>query len=154
MALVVAAVLAPLLVVSPRPAAACTCLERTEQELAAQADVVFTGTALTRREVVVPTTTAPALPGHVEWTFAVEGVTKGAVAGAHQDVMTASNSAACGFDFQAGARYLVYATRQDGALTTGLCSGTRLAAAVPTTVAPPTTVAGPAASPGRLRLTG
>ena len=37
---------------------------------------------------------------------------------------TATNSAACGFNFEEGQRYLVYASDHDGTLSTGLCTRT------------------------------
>lgn len=37
---------------------------------------------------------------------------------------TATNSAACGFHFEEGRRYLVYASAYDGTLSTGICTRT------------------------------
>lgn len=44
----------------------------------------------------------------------------------HVEVLTAAQSAECGYPFEVGRSYLVYAQRsQTGALSTGLCSRTR-----------------------------
>jgi hypothetical protein len=43
------------------------------------------------------------------------------------EVRTANSSAACGYGFEEGKSYLVYASEESGALHTGLCSRTRLA---------------------------
>lgn len=40
------------------------------------------------------------------------------------EIITANNSAACGFNFDKGTRYIVYAHRYEGDLHTGLCSRT------------------------------
>ena len=150
-------VTATLLVLVPGPAAACSCAVSGDDELLAQADAVFVGTALNRQETQTSTTGAGLLSGFVTYTFAVDNVMKGAVGTARQEVRTGLNSAACGTDFELGQRYQVFAHRSpDGGLNTGLCSGNRLASAeVTTTAVPPTTVGNrPAPSPGRLRLTG
>lgn len=156
--LTVVAVTATLLVLVPRPAAACSCLARTDGEQLAQADAAFVGTVLSRREPTTSTSAPTVLSGSIVYTFAVEEVVKGAVDTGSLEVRTGPNSAACGTTFDVGQRYLVLAHRTpEGDLHTGLCSGNRPASerSTTTTVAPPTTVAGrPAASPGRLRLTG
>ncbi|MFP5317979.1 MAG: hypothetical protein ACLGI2_06745 [Acidimicrobiia bacterium] len=156
--LAVVAVTATLLVLVPRPAAACTCAVSGDDELLAQADAAFVGTALSRRESTTSTSAPTVLSGAIVYTFAVEEVVKGTLGTGTREVRTASNSAACGTTFDIGQRYLVLAHRTpDGDLHTSLCSGSRPASErlTTTTVAPPTTVAGrPAASPGRLRLTG
>lgn len=43
------------------------------------------------------------------------------------DLLTGMGGGDCGFDFKVGSRYVIYAWRQaDGALSTGICSRTRL----------------------------
>ena len=152
------AVVTTLLVLVPRPAAACSCLAQADDQLLAQADAAFVGTALSRRESATSTSAPTILTGPIVYTFSVEKVVKGTVGSARQEVRTGPNSAACGASFDIGQRYLVFAQRTpEGDLQTSLCSGNRLATEQlgTTTVAPPTTVgnrAGP--SPGRVRLTG
>ena len=107
-------------------ASACSCAPATTAELVERADVVFTGT-LVSREVL------PAAPGvwsseapavHV---FAVETYLKGTAA-ARQPVVSADSSASCGLDLSGDGPFLVHATRTpDGQLTAGLCGGTALA---------------------------
>lgn len=53
----------------------------------------------------------------------VSEVWKGSVE-AEVVVQTAADSAACGYDFQVGGEYLVYASTTDGALSVSLCSRT------------------------------
>lgn len=148
------AVLGPLLVLASQPAAACSCIASTEEQHLSSADVVFVGTALSRRDVGT-TSTSVQLVSAFEWTFSVDEVVKGTVPSAREVVRTAANSAACGFEFEVGTRYRVYAARLDGVLNTGICSGTRAASDVqPTTTTPPTTSPRPGPSPGRVGFTG
>lgn len=62
--------------------------------------------------------------GMVEAVFEVGQVWKGA-AGKRVSVYTNSDSAACGYSFEAGRSYLVYADGGEGRLTTGICSRTK-----------------------------
>lgn len=64
--------------------------------------------------------------GTVLVTFRVSRVFKGEL-GEEVTVKTAGNSAACGYGFEEGASYVVYARAQDEGLSTGLCSGTKRA---------------------------
>jgi hypothetical protein len=116
--LLIAAVVLPLLAAAPA-AHACTCAPpsdpRTELE---HADAVFSG-----RVVEVE-------PGEQEHgfrrlavRFALDAVWKGLPAGEEATVRTAEHSAACGYSFEPGETYLVYAYDDDaGELTTGLCT--------------------------------
>lgn len=108
-----AAVLAGLL--SAEVALACTCAPPPgPQESLAASDAVFTGT-------VVSVTPAP---GNNQVVLRVEGVYKGAKCG-EVTIVTASDEAACGYTFQVGTSYLVYADKQKGKLSTNLCSRTK-----------------------------
>lgn len=60
--------------------------------------------------------------------FAVQKYWKGKISNTVK-VMTASNSAACGVNFEVGKDYLVYANENNGKLSTGLCSRTALVGA-------------------------
>jgi hypothetical protein len=149
--------------ISAQPAAACSCLATAEEELIAQAETVFAGTPISRHDV--PTTSTDLLPGPAaDWTFAVDEVVKGQVGNPRQDVRANLSSASCGIEFELGRRYWVFGYRRDGLLTTGLCTGTRLADQPLSTTttqatalpAPPSTTAPPPARPvpGPVRFTG
>ncbi|MGZ8475636.1 MAG: hypothetical protein ACXWWQ_05345, partial [Candidatus Limnocylindria bacterium] len=87
----------------------------TPGEAAAAAEAVFTG---------IPVSEEPgnADPQAVLYTFQVDGVAKGDI-GAQVSVVAGGDSAMCGVTFALNERWLVFATTQDGALTTSLCSG-------------------------------
>jgi Tissue inhibitor of metalloproteinase len=97
-------------------AIACSCLPTTPQQSFESSQAVFAGQAIE----VTP------LRGQetVRVTFRVSKVWKGR--NSRRLVLTTSNSSAsCGFNFEPGQRYLVYASAQRS-LTTNLCSGTKL----------------------------
>ena len=107
-------------------ASACSCVAATTAEQVERADVVFTGT-LVSREVV------PRVPGlrssddpavHV---FAVQTVLKG-TASARQEVVSADSSASCGLALAGDGPFLVHAGETPGGppgqLTATLCGGT------------------------------
>ena len=107
-------------------ASACSCVAATTAEQVERADVVFTGT-LVSREVV------PRVPGlrssddpavHV---FAVQTVLKG-TASARQEVVSADSSASCGLALAGDGPFLVHAGEDPGGppgqLTATLCGGT------------------------------
>lgn len=101
-----------------KPAYACSCVAPPPpQEALGQAQAVFAGTA---RSVV------PA-PNGVLVTFEVEQIWKGPEGGQFT-LATPGSSAACGFEFVEGERYLVYGVAQDGQLSTNLCTRTALLA--------------------------
>jgi len=122
-----------------QPAGACSIAlpVPTDDELLAQADLVFEGVAVALEE---PTTTSTVLSSAdpVTWTFSVERVVKGA-APASQQVVTARSEASCGFTFVVGHRYRVYAEEGPTGFTTSLFSGTREITAEATTTTTPTT---------------
>ena len=103
-------------------AQACSCVQATPAESADRAELIFLGTvgetALTNRGRTV----SSADPVRV--TFDVQTVYKGE-ADATLTLETARDSASCGYAFQVGGSYLVYARAVDGKLTTDLCSGTK-----------------------------
>ena len=108
---------------------ACSCALSSPRELAANASAVFTGTVVKIDErsepdpYAVPEDPQPrALPVRVV-RFSVETAYKGSVT-SEMDVRTAVDSAACGFEFVNGWRYTVFTYETDGAVWTGLCSGT------------------------------
>lgn len=100
---------------SAESALACTCAPPPgPQESLAASDAVFTGTVVS----VTPG------EGTNRVVFRVEGAWKGAKCG-EVTVSTALDEAACGYGFQVGTSYLVYATKHQGKLSTNICSRTR-----------------------------
>lgn len=97
---------------------ACSCgpLPPPKESLAAS-DAVFTATVL---EV-----TATQMNRQVR--LRVESSWKGARCG-EMTIVTGLNDADCGYDFQAGTSYLIYADRAKGSFTTNICSRTAPAA--------------------------
>lgn len=99
-----------------KPAFACSCIEPPPpQEAAQQAAAVFTGTVISVTQV----------GNQQEVRIRVEQVWKGAKCG-EITILTPLDEAACGISFQSGQSYLVYAERQQGKLSTNLCSRTNL----------------------------
>ncbi|WP_433369986.1 hypothetical protein [Streptosporangium sp. CA-115845] len=129
--LVVLLLLAGILVIAPGTACACSCalLEPAEQVKGAAA--VFTGTVVAARRVEGDLFGPPP---PVVYTFRADQIYKGK-ASAGFEVATNADSAACGYNFVTGSRYLVFAaTGQSGLLTadpgvalnTSLCAGNLL----------------------------
>ena len=115
-------VLLGLAFLKPDVAGACSCAGASPEESAAQADLVFLGTVaevtLTNRSVRAGSSDP------LRVVFDVQTVYKGD--GEEELVLeTARDGASCGYTFQVGQRYLVYARAVDGVLTTDLCSGTK-----------------------------
>lgn len=111
---------------APALLSACTCAPPgpPEQELE-RADAVFSG----KVEAIEP---APMPEDHPQWPSRLEvslrllAVWKGVPEGDRVTVSTASQSAACGFGFEKGKKYLVYAYDSGEMLTATLCSRTAL----------------------------
>ncbi|MCA0754157.1 hypothetical protein KP806_03800 [Paenibacillus sp. N4] len=104
----------------PGKAAACTCAEPVSvQEIKQRSHAVFEGKAVSVKE------SSLALFGSSSKavSFQVNEVWKGQVAPTIT-VITAGASDSCGFAFEEGERYLVYASERDGNLEAGLCGGT------------------------------
>lgn len=100
-----------------KPVSACSCIAgQTTQDNFDNSAAVFVGTVT---EVVDGGTIT--MMNTVE--FDVSRSWKGSV-GAEITVATAQDSAACGFNFEEGQEYLVYAYESEGTMETGLCSGT------------------------------
>lgn len=105
------------------PAAACSCVEMPPpQEALAASGTVFAGrvTALGGRGLSGGSAHRPV-------AFEVAEVWAGAVH-EREVVFTGENSAMCGYEFQVGGDYLVYASEDQGRLETGLCTRTTLLA--------------------------
>ena len=100
---------------SAEAALACTCAQSpAAPEALASSDAVFTGTVLS-----IDTTQTGR-----QVRLRVEGSWKGAKCG-EVTIVTALDEAACGYSFQVGTSYLVYANRTQGKLSTNICSRTQ-----------------------------
>lgn len=106
---------------SGSPACACSCQPATEAEFLQRADLVFDGVAVDRDRPLLPGTGTT-----VTVKFIVESVVKGA-AEDRVTVRTPDDEGGCGFKFDPGYRYRVYAA---SGLTT-LCAGNRNLGAAP-----------------------
>ncbi|HLL61722.1 MAG TPA: hypothetical protein VK401_01645 [Propionibacteriaceae bacterium] len=121
-ALAVVAVLLALtaLWATPPPAYACSCVGASEEQHAASADVIFTGTVAA--DAVDQRSRTRTL------TFTVDRVYKGQ-ASSTQLVTTSSSGASCGLEISGRGPFLVFADQQGSGLTADLCGGTRAGAA-------------------------
>jgi hypothetical protein len=117
---VAASVVAVLGLAAHREAAACSCMAPPPpQEAMADSAAVFEGTVT---EVRGPKDEAEY--GNLEVTLRIGRRFKGAE-GDTVTVTTSNSSAACGYGFEQGSTYLVYANDgQDGQLSVSLCSRT------------------------------
>lgn len=100
-------------------ALACSCGMGTPAEMFEHADVVFVGTAA---DVSQPRPGGMLGPT-VDYLFHLGELRKGPVPGFEVLVNTSSDEASCGTSFTLGKDWLVFASLQQGVLSTGLCSG-------------------------------
>jgi len=114
---VIAAALAVLVQLAPSRAAACSCMAPPPPKESAQSSAAVFEGRVTRIEDP---------QGEPKVHFQVVRSFKGP-SGESIEIRTANNSAACGYGFEEGKSYLVYASEESGALHTNLCSRTRLA---------------------------
>ena len=107
-------------------ASACSCLSSGPPcQALFQSDAVFVGTV---KSIGMVTQSEPNQPGHDRRlvTFSVERAVRG-IDGGTVAVRTGEGGGDCGFNFQEGRRYIVYAHRHPaGWLSAGICSRTRL----------------------------
>ncbi|MER6008465.1 hypothetical protein ABT120_58735 [Nonomuraea angiospora] len=111
------ALVAGLIMFTGGTASACKCVERGPQDQMESAVAVFAGTVT--RVGVSPDESGG---GHVIAVLRADHVYKGQAREWFQ-VSTRSEGPACGYDFAAGSRHLVFAGGRDEALTTSSCSG-------------------------------
>ena len=118
--LVLVALLVPaLVVVGASSALACSCVPRQPDHKAIEdAAAVFSGTVVDAEDG------ADAGLEPVTWVFEVDTVHKGDVSPTHE-VTSHTQSAACGFAFTEGKRYVVFAYEEAGELQTNSCLNTR-----------------------------
>lgn len=111
------------LVWRPQIAWACTCVQSTPDEDFARADVVFVGRAIDHRDPnageEIRSSADP-----IYWTFAVQKVAKGR-ADRRTEVWTEMTGASCGYGFEKGEHYQVFAGERKRGLHSGLCHGNR-----------------------------
>jgi hypothetical protein len=115
---------ASLLVLNSYPASACSCLPTTPQQSFKNSGTVFAGRVI---DVVDESESRPEVSRPLlgfKVIFEVSNVWKGKVE-KQQVVLTSGSSASCGYSFEKGKDYLVYASTQGSQLETGLCSGTK-----------------------------
>lgn len=109
---------------------ACSCLPTTPQQSLSNSQAVFAGRVI---DVIQPNPVETqnsrrrqtSSSEEIKVIFEVSKVWKGRRK-PQLIVMTSNSSASCGYSFQKGQEYLVYASSQASRLTTGLCSGTKL----------------------------
>jgi len=118
-------------VVLPGRAYACSCAPQPSDARAiASSAAVFAGTTV---GVDDPQEGKRIISSGAEvtWTFTVDTVVKGEV-GDTQEVRSAAMEVSCGYEFEEGERYLVFAhegERDESKLFTSICSNTRRIAA-------------------------
>jgi hypothetical protein len=116
-------------------ASACRCVERSEAEALAGADVVFEGVVADGEAEVFLQNIGV---GDTRFTFAVQNVIKGEPLAPRIHVSTAGNGAACGAGFAVAQRWRVHASGDTARLTSSLCSGNQLLAERAPIPQPPT----------------
>ena len=132
--LLVIALVATSIVFAPGSAFACSCIEPQSDAVAEKgSDAVFAGT-VTGYEITKPIggEYEPAVDDvrmalEVSWTLSVDTFVKGEPA-EEISVTSSGQGAACGFHFNEGERYLVFAyedEQDDGGLSTNSCTNTR-----------------------------
>jgi MYXO-CTERM domain-containing protein len=112
--LVIPAILSALVTLDPAPVQACSCMASTFEDARANSAAIFEG----RVESVEPEGERQRrVRFHV--TQAWRGVEHERV-----EIVTANDSAACGYEFVVGEHYLVYAGQAETSLAVSLCSRT------------------------------
>ena len=108
----------------PRTAAACSCMESALPCGSLAGSTVFIGTVQARLNATPERASGyPDSPSY-SFEFAVVEALAG-VTNAKVTVRTAQDEGACGYAFEVGESYLVYASPVAGGYATGLCSRTR-----------------------------
>ncbi|MCR2805542.1 hypothetical protein [Paenibacillus soyae] len=108
--------------IGPEKASACSCaMNPSVNEAKLNSDAVFKGTVTSRDQPLKWFQRSSADP--VTWTFQVDEVWKGKVA-PEIAVTSAESGASCGYEFQVGQPYVVYAYKNGDSLDVSLCSRT------------------------------
>lgn len=102
---------------------ACSCVAPpAPQEALEQADAVFSGRVV---DIQAPKKLITSSADPLKVTFEVSKVWKGPKS-KKLVVVTARDSASCGYSFKSGRSYIVYAHQREGELTTSICTRTKL----------------------------
>jgi len=126
-----------LVAATPRVAQACSCVGGlTPEQYLQGADVVFVGTVT---DIVEPNDPHSSLAPRLV-SLNVSSVLKGSP-GEAAVVKTAFSGGSCGYEFQVGGEYKVYAYQRSGQLETSICSGPELVNAPSSQAATPTSPA-------------
>lgn len=96
---------------------ACSCVISTPAERYDRAEVILSGTVTGIND--------RSLSQYLDHTVKVSKTWKG-TAGSEVVITSHESSATCGFNFEKGQEYLIYATKTENGLETNLCSGTAL----------------------------
>jgi hypothetical protein len=106
---------------------ACSCMELQPGQALANADVAFVGVVAGVRD---PSGGNPLGSGDpITYSFVVQDVLKqGAAIPAVAQVSSTRDGASCGQTFAVGQRWRLFAYRNGGSLSTGICSGNELLA--------------------------
>ena len=126
-----AALLALLAPAGARSALACSCVPESRMSMFDRATDVFLATVASGPEAITggpaatpaPGWNAVGLGGKVLYTLDVSESFKGSASG-HVEVSTPADSASCGYPFEVGKTFLVFARRGTHHLHTDLCMGT------------------------------
>jgi hypothetical protein len=111
-------------VVGGQPALACSCAQSSKPQLVERAGVIFTGEAKTfARTWNFTRGCSVSSADPVTFSFEVRTVYKGDVP-KNVDVHTVVSGASCGYEFETGKLYTVFASLIEGRLETNLCGGT------------------------------
>ena len=113
-ALTVPGLIGGLMLVTARPAAACSCAVMSEARKAAYADAIFVGTLIDRR-IGEPTGAVTSSTHMAVWTFEVSRAYKGTVS-KRQEIATAMSGASCGLELSGPGPFLVFARRPNDAV--------------------------------------
>ncbi|MEK3882285.1 hypothetical protein [Paenibacillus sp. PL2-23] len=106
----------------PEAAYACSCaMNPGVEEAKENSDAVFKGTVTRRDEPAKWLAWSSSDP--VTWEFQVDEVWKGKVA-SKLSVISSASTASCGFAFEVGQAYVVYAHQRSDSLEVSLCSRT------------------------------
>ena len=109
-------------VIAPSIAEACKCRNFRACEALARVPVAFVG--LVTEDLAVSRQDPAARVGPRRYRITIERAIRG-TPGNTIELIAGGGEGNCGIAFAKGERYLVYATKKDGFLTTHLCTGTR-----------------------------
>ncbi len=109
------AVAASLVAIPARPSWACSCAAASPRAHAADAEVIFTGTAVDVPDLILTTRYTVQFRAAVAYKGPVRPVMR---------VTTMVNGGSCGYEFEEGTRYTVFADAERGRLETHLCTAT------------------------------